>query len=231
MPPGADSQTRGKSTRTVAARRECITGSQDTSLHLHSALRYEKLELRRGLMLVRKTMEPPTPTPPPAAADPSSAEPSAHIRGKPKKKVWLTESYELQSKTIWPGRGQHLLGQYDEDTMVVYQAYKGSIAEYAVANKKFEGCPGYKCALHRDRSSCRECLFSDRTRSMTRMTWIKTNFLWMMFRSKCVTRFRTISHLMSSPCKRVTHAHAHTTYVTTKDGDANLTKTTCSRSG
>lgn len=100
-----------------------------------------------------RTMEPPTPTPPPAAADPPSADSSVHTRGKPKKRVWLTESYELQSKTIWPGRGQHLLGQFDEDTMVVYQAYKGSIAEYAVANKKFEGCPGYKCELHRPRSS------------------------------------------------------------------------------
>lgn len=46
--------------------------------------------------------------------------------------------------------------------MIVYQAYKKEIADYAVANKRFSGCP----------------VFGEE-----RMTWIKTNFLWMMFRS------------------------------------------------
>lgn len=75
----------------------------------------------------------------------------------------------MQSKDIWPGRGQHILAQYDEDSIVVYQAFnKGlnsitpDIAQYAVENQKFLGCPLY---------------------NETRMTWIKTNFLWMMFRS------------------------------------------------
>ena len=45
--------------------------------------------------------------------------------------------------------------------MIVYQAFKPAIAKYAVEHQKYEGCPGY---------------------GVTRMTWIKTNFLWMMFR-------------------------------------------------
>jgi hypothetical protein len=43
----------------------------------------------------------------------------------------------------------------------VYQAFKPAIGRYAVAHQRFTGCPDY---------------------SVTRMTWIKTNFLWMMFR-------------------------------------------------
>ncbi len=80
---------------------------------------------------------------------------------------FLSESYRLQSRTIWPGRGQHILAQYDEDSVVVYQAYKKEIADYAALNKKFEGCPAFGTA---------------------RMTWIKTNFLWMMYRSKWGSR-------------------------------------------
>jgi hypothetical protein len=43
----------------------------------------------------------------------------------------------------------------------VYQAYKQEIAEYAVANQCFKGCSAF---------------------GEERMTWVKTNFLWMMFR-------------------------------------------------
>lgn len=54
------------------------------------------------------------------------------------------------------------MAQFDDDSIVVYQAFRPEIAEYAVRNKRFEGCPLYNCG---------------------RMTWIKTNFLWMMFRA------------------------------------------------
>ena len=77
-------------------------------------------------------------------------------------KTWRSDSYEQQSRHVWPGRGQHILAQYDNDTVVVYQAFKESIANYAVKHQKFSGCPDY----------CPD-----------RMTWIKTNYLWMMFRS------------------------------------------------
>lgn len=81
-------------------------------------------------------------------------------------KNWETESYELQSRQTWPKEGKHILAQYDEDTIVVYQAFKPEIAAYAVSAQRFVGCPGY---------------------NPNRMTWIKTNFLWMMFRSKWAT--------------------------------------------
>jgi hypothetical protein len=47
------------------------------------------------------------------------------------------------------------------EAILVYQAFKPEIGRYAVANQRFTGCEAY---------------------SPTRMTWIKTNFLWMMFR-------------------------------------------------
>ena len=60
----------------------------------------------------------------------------------------------------WPTNGKHVLGQYSESHIRVYQAYRPSIAEYAVKNQRFGGEFSY-----------------------TRMSWIKPNFLWMMFRS------------------------------------------------
>ncbi|KAH3692479.1 uncharacterized protein LOC127863366 [Dreissena polymorpha] len=70
-------------------------------------------------------------------------------------------SYMVQSRSEWPRRGRHILAQFDEETIVVYQAFRSDIAEYAVKHGKFGG-PSY---------------------SYTRMTWIKTNFMWMMYRS------------------------------------------------
>jgi len=60
----------------------------------------------------------------------------------------------------WPNVGKHILAQFDDDCIVVYQAFNESIARYAVEHKKFGGAY-----------------------SFTRMSWIKTNFLWMMYRS------------------------------------------------
>uniref|UniRef100_A0A6B2LHR4 DUF4291 domain-containing protein n=1 Tax=Arcella intermedia TaxID=1963864 RepID=A0A6B2LHR4_9EUKA len=72
-----------------------------------------------------------------------------------------TERYVVQKET-WPRIGCQIVAQYTEDAVLVYQAFKRSIADYAVQHQKFEGCPEYNC---------------------TRMTWVKTNFLWMMYRS------------------------------------------------
>lgn len=52
------------------------------------------------------------------------------------------------------------MAQYDHETVVVYQAYRPSIAEFAVKHQYFGGDFSY-----------------------TRMSWIKPNFLWMMYRS------------------------------------------------
>ncbi len=60
----------------------------------------------------------------------------------------------------WPIEGRHILAQYDEENVVVYQAYRPAIGHHAAAHQRFGG----------------EFSFS-------RMSWIKPNFLWMMYRS------------------------------------------------
>ena len=67
--------------------------------------------------------------------------------------------YAEQAPT-WPTSGKHLMAQYDASTLVVYQAYNRTIADFAVRNGHFgEGF------------------------SFSRMSWVKPNFLWMMYRS------------------------------------------------
>lgn len=66
----------------------------------------------------------------------------------------------------WPSSGRHILANYDQSSIVVYQAYNERIAQAIVRNQ---------CFHHP------ECLAAGY--SMNRMSWIKTNFLWMMFRS------------------------------------------------
>ena len=88
------------------------------------------------------------------------------------------ESY-LESQRVLPSIGQHIIGNtlqtlhhevedyttgilkaFENQYIVVYQAYKKSIAEYSVKNQILGG--------------------SDF--SYSRMSWIKPNFLWMMYR-------------------------------------------------
>ena len=59
----------------------------------------------------------------------------------------------------WPKEGQHILAQYCKKTITVYQAYKPSIGEFAAQHGYFGDGFSYQ-----------------------RMSWIKTNFLWMMYR-------------------------------------------------
>lgn len=72
-----------------------------------------------------------------------------------------TEPYLVQNKR-WPKFGRFILAQYTDEAILVYQAFKPEIGRYAVEHQRFVGCPEY---------------------SLTRMSWIKTSFLWMMFRS------------------------------------------------
>jgi hypothetical protein len=71
----------------------------------------------------------------------------------------LTTSYLTQTAQL-PQTGRHIVAQYDETSVVVYQAYRPAIAHFAVQHGYFGG----------------EFSFS-------RMSWIKPNFLWMMYRS------------------------------------------------
>lgn len=61
--------------------------------------------------------------------------------------------------TRWPLRGRHILAQYDDERIWVYQAYRDEVADWAVEHQ-LGGPWGFD-----------------------RMTWIKPNFLWMMYRS------------------------------------------------
>jgi hypothetical protein len=70
----------------------------------------------------------------------------------------LTEPYLAQA-TRWPKSGRHILAQFDDESVIVYQAYKPAIGQFAVNNGYFGG-----------------------EFSLNRMSWIKPNFLWMMYR-------------------------------------------------
>ena len=66
----------------------------------------------------------------------------------------------LEQKALWPTSGRHILAQYTDDTVIVYQAYSPAIAEWAVEHQQLGG-----------------------PWSFERTSWIKPNFLWMMYRS------------------------------------------------
>lgn len=70
----------------------------------------------------------------------------------------LTEPYTIQVAR-WPKSGRHILAQFDDESVVVYQAYKPVIGHFAATNGYF-----------------------GREFSLNRMSWIKPNFLWMMYR-------------------------------------------------
>jgi hypothetical protein len=71
----------------------------------------------------------------------------------------VTESYTTQ-KARWPTSGRHILAHFDAESVVVYQAYSPAIGHFAAHHGYFGG--GF---------------------SLGRMSWIKPNFLWMMYRS------------------------------------------------
>jgi hypothetical protein len=72
----------------------------------------------------------------------------------------VTEQYDAQ-RARWPRRGRHILAHFDEETIVVYQAYRPSIGRWAVDHGRLGGAEF----------------------SYGRMSWVKPNFLWMMYRS------------------------------------------------
>ena len=47
-----------------------------------------------------------------------------------------TQSYLEQQRKFWPREGKHILAQYDDESIVVYQAFKPEIAEYAVKHQQ-----------------------------------------------------------------------------------------------
>ncbi len=72
----------------------------------------------------------------------------------------ILQQYKEQV-TRWPRTGRHILAQYITESIVVYQAYRPSIAQWAIDHQEFGG-PEF---------------------NFSRMSWVKPSFLWMMFRS------------------------------------------------
>lgn len=60
-----------------------------------------------------------------------------------------------------PQSGQHIIGQLRNENIIVYHAFNPNITKWAIENQKFGGS-FYK---------------------FSRMSWIKPNFLWMMYRA------------------------------------------------
>jgi hypothetical protein len=71
----------------------------------------------------------------------------------------LTEPYLAQTARL-PRTGRHILAQFDDESVIVYQAYRPAIGHFAAQHGYFGG-----------------------EFSLNRMSWIKPNFLWMMYRS------------------------------------------------
>jgi hypothetical protein len=61
----------------------------------------------------------------------------------------------------WPNSGRHILAHFDDESIIVYQAYRPSTGKHAVVHGQLGG-PDF---------------------SYSRMSWVKPNFLWMMYRS------------------------------------------------
>lgn len=70
-----------------------------------------------------------------------------------------TVSWKKLQETL-PKSGKHIVAQQTDDSLVVYQAFRPAIANYAVAHQAFGG----------------------NAYNFDRMSWIKPNFLWMMYR-------------------------------------------------
>jgi hypothetical protein len=70
-----------------------------------------------------------------------------------------TELYQKQ-ESRWPQQGKVILAQFDDTSIIVYQAYQPGIGHFAAQHGFFGGDFSYD-----------------------RMSWIKPNFLWMMYRS------------------------------------------------
>jgi len=60
-----------------------------------------------------------------------------------------------------PAAGKFIIAQFDQENIIIYQAFKDSIAEYAVKHQRFGGVDY----------------------DFNRITWLKPSFLWMMYYS------------------------------------------------
>jgi hypothetical protein len=104
-----------------------------------------------------------------------------------------TEPY-LSQTARWPKSGQVILANYDTDSIVVYQAYNPAIGHFATTHQYFGG--DFK---------------------LSRMTWLKPNFLWMMYRSGWGTKkdqeITLAIRLKRSAFDQILAQAVHSTYI------------------
>jgi hypothetical protein len=117
----------------------------------------------------------------------------------------ITEAYMAQAAR-WPQSGRYILAHYDESSIVVYQAYRPAIGQFAVAHGYFGGS-SFSC---------------------NRMSWIKTNFLWMMYRSGWGTKegqeVVLAVRLKRSSFETILRRAVHSTYVPAIYGSEGIWK-------
>ena len=115
-----------------------------------------------------------------------------------------TEPY-LDQANRWPASGRHILAQFDDDAVVVYQAYRAAIGRFAAEHGYFGG-----------------------EFSFERMSWIKPNFLWMMYRSGWGTKesqeVTLAIWLKRSAFDAMLNEAVHSTFVADAYGNENAWK-------
>lgn len=116
-----------------------------------------------------------------------------------------TEPY-LEQLRRWPASGRHILAQFDAGTVIVYQAYRPAIGHYAAQHQSFGG-----------------------EFSFNRMSWIKPNFLWMMYRCGWGTKpdqeVILAVHLKREGFDEILSQAVHSTYVPAVYGSPEAWKT------
>jgi hypothetical protein len=121
-----------------------------------------------------------------------------------------TENYLIQ-KQRWPKQGRHILAQFDKDRVVVYQAYRPEIGDFAASNGYFGGAY-----------------------SLSRMSWIKANFLWRMYRcgwaSKPGQEVVLAVRIKRSAFAEILRAAVYSSYVSAVYGDRETWKNALSNS-
>jgi len=78
----------------------------------------------------------------------------------------------MEIRSTWPVSGRVVLAQYTQDAILVYAAFESAIVAYAAKHQTFRGAEKHT------------------TWDPKRMSWVKTNFLWMQYRSGWGTKPR-----------------------------------------
>ena len=84
-----------------------------------------------------------------------------------------TTDYWFRQYLQLPDKGNHILAQYDDENIIMYQAFRSDISNAITMNKNFL-IPGFH---------------------LNRTSWIKPSFLWMMYRSGWATKLNQESIL------------------------------------